>query len=461
MKIIVSNRVLLQDIPEALERELTNRLTFQNPAWLEAERMGRWLGNLDEYLYCYEHTRGGLLLPRGYTRQLIYLCKQSAIPYHIDDQRRTLPDIKISFHGELRPFQEIAVKDVLSRDFGTLSSPTGSGKTCMALFCIAERWQPSLVICHSKELLYQWRDRAVQFLDLQEDEIGLIGDGKKTIGPRLTIGIVNSVYKIADEIRDHVGHLIVDECHRAPSRTFTEAVTAFDSRYMLGLSATPWRRDKLSRLIYWHLGDIVHQVDKDHLLQTGDIVPAEVVIRETNFRTWLDPSEEYSTMLTELTRDPERNQLIASDVAAEAKNGGGISLVLSDRKAHCETLRALLRLCNVQCEVLTGDVANGKRQTIINRLNQGKVKVLVATGQLIGEGFDCKELSTLFLTTPIRFDGRTIQYLGRVLRPGPGKKKAWIFDYVDSHVGALKASAMARQKVYQSKKIIGKIDGDN
>ena len=241
-----------------------------------------------------------------------------------------------------------------------------------------------------------------------------------------------------------------DECHRCPSRTFTEAVTAFDSKYMLGLSATPWRRDKLSRLIYWHLGDVVHEVKKEDLLQTGDILPAEVVVRETNFRTWLDPSEEYSTMLTELTRDPERNGLIASDIAAEAKNGGGICLVLSDRKTHCETLRALLELCNVPCEVLTGDVANDERQAIIDRLNQGKIKVLIATGQLIGEGFDCKGLSTLFLTTPIRFDGRVIQYLGRVLRPAPGKDKAKIYDYQDVHIPVLVASARARERVFES-----------
>lgn len=203
-------------------------------------------------------------------------------------------------------------------------------------------------------------------------------------------------------------------------------------------------------MIFWHLGDVVHEVDKEDLLQTGDIVPAEVIIRETNFKTWLDPSEEYSTMLTELTRDPERNQLIAADVAREAKNGGGICLVLSDRKAHCDTLRALLGLCNIPCEVLTGNVANGERQAVIERLNQGKIKVLIATGQLIGEGFDCKELSTLFLATPIRFDGRVTQYLGRVLRPAPGKDRAKVYDYQDIHIPVLVASAKARQRVFKS-----------
>jgi superfamily II DNA or RNA helicase len=81
-------------------------------------------------------------------------------------------------------------------------------------------------------------------------------------------------------------------------------------------------------------------------------------------------------------------------------------------------------------------------------LNQGKVKVLIATGQLIGEGFDSSQLSTLFMATPIKFDGRVLQYLGRVLRPAPGKKKAKVYDYIDVNVGVLKASARARGQVY-------------
>jgi superfamily II DNA or RNA helicase len=76
------------------------------------------------------------------------------------------------------------------------------------------------------------------------------------------------------------------------------------------------------------------------------------------------------------------------------------------------------------------------------------VRVVVATGQLIGEGFDCRGLSTLFLATPIRFSGRVLQYLGRVLRPAPGKQKARVFDYVDVEVETLVRAASARQRVY-------------
>ena len=97
---------------------------------------------------------------------------------------------------------------------------------------------------------------------------------------------------------------------------------------------------------------------------------------------------------------------------------------------------------------MPGDLSNGERQAVVAALNAGDVKVLVATGALLGEGFDCRELSTLFLTTPIKFNGRLIQYLGRVLRPAPGKVKATVYDYLDINVPVLEAAARARQGVY-------------
>jgi superfamily II DNA or RNA helicase len=244
--------------------------------------------------------------------------------------------------------------------------------------------------------------------------------------------------------------LIVDECHRTPARTFTEAVSAFDCKFITGLSATPWRRDKLSKLIFWYVGNVVHQVNKEGLIETGDVLRAEVIPRETPFQPYADPSTEYSRMLSELTEDNTRNNLIVQDVAKETSNGGGVCLVLTDRKTHCYALKYLLSQKGINSEVLIGDLSNTERQMIIEGLNEGRVRVLIATGQLVGEGFDCKSLSTLFLATPIKFDGRLLQYLGRVLRPAPEKEKAKVYDYVDSRVGVLKAAAAARRRVYGS-----------
>ena len=451
LTITITNNLRLKNVPPELLAMLTEKLEMLNPKWVENERMGRWNRGTPQVLRFYDKVgRTGLWIPRGFMRQLILLCRKNNLAYEIDDQRRELAPVEFSFSGSLRPFQQIAVDRMLARDFGTLSSATGSGKTIMALYMIARRRQPTLIIVHTKDLAAQWALRIEKFLGIAAEKVGIIGGGKNLVGEEITIALVQSLYKCVEAVAAKVGFLVVDECHRCPSRTFAEAVTGFDSKYMLGLSATPWRRDKLSKLIFWHLGDVHHEVDKKHLIKTGDVLPAEVIMRQTEFKTQFDPVTEYSRMLSELTADTQRNVLIAGDVARETANIGGICLVLSDRKAHCENLRALLKFrFQIESEVLTGDLNMDQRQQVIDNLNQNKVQVVIATGQLIGEGFDCRNLSTLFLATPIRFSGRVLQYLGRVLRPAPGKKKARVFDYVDIHVETLTKAAQARQKIYQ------------
>jgi superfamily II DNA or RNA helicase len=452
LTIILTNNLRLKNVPPVLMETLTERLKFLNPKWVENERMSRWNRGTPKELRFYDKVGArGLWIPRGFMRQLILMCRRHKIHYEIDDQRRSLPEVDFSFNATLRPFQQTAVEQMLAKDFGTLNSATGSGKTVMALYMIARRKQPALIVVHTRDLAAQWVQRIKSFMEIPTEQVGTIGGGKKSIGAGITIALVQSLYKCAEEVAPQIGFLVVDECHRCPSRTFTEAVTCFDSRYMLGLSATPWRRDRLSKLIFWHLGDVHHEVDKEHLIETGDVLAAEIIVRETRFRPYYDPVTEYSKMLSELTADTRRNLLIASDVAREAVAGTGICLVLSDRKAHCENLQALLRFrFKVQAELLTGDLNPDERQRVIGKLNTKQTSVVIATGQLVGEGFDCQNLSTLFLATPIRFSGRVLQYLGRVLRPAPDKKTARVFDYVDVRVETLVKAAAARQKVYNN-----------
>jgi len=452
MNIILSNNLRLSNIPEEIRRKLIKTLTFPNPKWMENERMGRWNRGTPKMLKFYDNVRGGLWIPRGYMRQLLLLCRRQGEPYEIHDQRRTVKSVDFNFDGQLKPFQQRAVNIMVSKDFGTLSAPTGSGKTVMALFIIARRKQPTLIVVHTKDLAFQWMERIEQFLGIPGERVGFIGGGKINMGESMTVALVQTLYKCAGEVSKRIGFLVVDECHRCPSRTFTEAVTEFDSKYMLGLSATPWRRDNLSKLIFWHLGDVHHKIDPVRLVQSGDVLDAEVIVRETGFKPYYDPVNEYSKMMSELTQDDLRNRLIASDIASEVAHNQGVCLVLSDRKKHCETLQSMLRFRHdIPAGLLIGDMSAAERREVLDRLDQGEIRVLIATGQLIGEGFDRSDLSPLFLVTPIKFSGRVLQYLGRVLRPAPGKKKARVYDYVDIHVDVLKAMARSRQKTYSGR----------
>jgi superfamily II DNA or RNA helicase len=451
LKIELSRDLKLTDIPETIKSELIGNLTIPNPKWLENARMGRWNRNVPKLLRFFHRYKETLWIPRGYLRQLIMMCRQNNISYQIEDLRRKLPSVLFSFQGELKSFQKEAVGKMLARDFGTLNSPTGSGKTVMGLFMIAHRQQPALVVVHTKDLAYQWIEQIKRFLGIEESHVGLIGSGKKKIGDAITVALVQSLYRCADDVSKRIGHIIVDECHRTPSRTFTDAVTEFDATYMLGLSATPFRRDNLSKLIFWHLGDVHHSVDKSYLIQEGHILKPEIILRETDFEPYYDPVNSYSKMLLELTMSDERNHLIAMDVVKEIQESAGICLVLSDRKRHCETLQSLLRYKHhIDADLLTGDLSNEQRKSVLQRIKSGEVAVVVATGQLVGEGFDCPNLTTLFLATPIRFSGRVLQYLGRVLRPAANKKGARVYDYIDVKVGVLQSAAKHRQKVYES-----------
>ena len=455
MRIILKNTIILPDIPELLKDALSGKLTIQNPKWVENNRQGRWNKGVPKTLEFFSETPEGYLIPRGYMRQLINECHRHGIEFSIDDQRHS-PEKKVfSFTGELKPFQKKACDDVLKKHFGVLTAPTGAGKTVMMLFIIAERKLPALIIVHTKDLAAQWISRIESFLGIPEKEIGFIGSGKFSIGEKVTVAMVQTLYKKTAEVAPFIGNIVVDECHRTPSRTFTEALKTFDSYYMTGLSATPFRRDKLSKLIFWHLGDVVHEIDKRHLVNSGDILQAEVIIRETEFFTKIDPVMYYSKVMSELTEDNGRNTLIAGDIAKETMSVDGVCLVLSDRKAHCERIRSLLMIDhNLDADILTGDLAGSERRAVLERLETGKVRILIATSQLLGEGFDSTKLSSLFLIYPIKFSGRLTQYLGRILRPGASHKKARVFDYVDSQIGVLEAAAKSRSYVYSSQNVV-------
>jgi superfamily II DNA or RNA helicase len=443
-------RIKTAEIPEPVLEAIKDRLTLPNPAYQDNEKYGRWQGDTPQHLSFinYVGSHDGLLvrIPRGFVYQLMSLLRSYRIQYALNNRTLAFKPVSFSFKGKLYPHQKEALTAILTREYGVLHAPTGSGKTVIALAAIAKRQQPTLVICHTKELLYQWQARAVQYLGMSKDEIGLIGNGKKTIGDRLTIGIINSLVNVIDEVKDRFGFLIVDECHHCPAKTFTAVVSRLSAAYMLGLSATPYRRDRLTRVIYFYIGDKVHEIDTSTLQDSGHIMRATLEVIETEFN--YDYSDDYSAMLSALTQDEARNSLILSAVMGQLKANMGISLVLSDRKGHCRYLYNKLMGEGVSAALLLGDTGKKERARIVDGLSDGEYQALVATASLIGEGFDLPGISSIFLTVPVKFSGRLTQYVGRALRTSTGKAGAKVFDFVDKNP-VLQASYRSRTYAYR------------
>jgi superfamily II DNA or RNA helicase len=439
----VGAQASLNGASPSLAAALKQQLTIDNPEYLEAKKYSRWMGKkLKPHLFFFAEHNDTLTFPRGYANHAILLARKfMRQDPRIIDQRQSNAPVDFKFLGELRPYQEEAISAITRHDFGVLEAGTGSGKTVIALAVIAKRRQPTLVLVHTKELLYQWVERVRTFLGV---EAGMIGDSHFSIAP-VTIAIVNSARNRLSELPAHFGQLCVDECHRVPASLFTEVVTAFDCRYLLGLSATAFRRDGLTKLIHMYLGDRAFKVETVDLHESGAVLKPEFIQRATEFRYVYRGN--YQALMKSLCGNAARNQLIVADILKERSSSPGTILVVSDRVKHCEELAALLKKQGCPSAVLTGKLPAEQRTALVDSIRQGEVKVLISTVQLIGEGFDCPDLSTLFLTTPIKFTGRLLQVVGRVLRPAHGKQ-ARVYDYIDP-VGVLSSSAQSRWLTFQ------------
>ncbi|MEN8139910.1 MAG: DEAD/DEAH box helicase [Thermodesulfobacteriota bacterium] len=440
-KLTVAAECLLAHGDPSLTAALRRELTIANPKYRDAVKYGRWVGKkLKPNLTFFKEDGAGLHFPRGFANEAVRLAQGLDLPpLAVLDKRGSKEEVDLSCQASLRPYQEEAVAKVLARQFGVLESGTGSGKTVMALAVIAARRQPTLILVHTKELLYQWQERIKQFMGL---EAALVGDGHHDLGP-LTVAIVNSARRRLPELTPYFGHLVVDECHRVPASLFTEVVTAFDCCFMLGLSATAFRRDGLSRLINIYLGDLVHRVDGGDLAASGAVLRPKLIQHPTTFT--FRYRDNYQDMLKALTSDLDRNGQIVADICQEAKASAHAILVVSDRVAHCQEIVAQLTAAGVQAGLLTGRTSSDERLAVVEQVKGGQLRVLVSTIQLIGEGFDCPGLATLFLTTPIKFSGRLLQVVGRILRPAQDKE-ARVHDYVDQEVGILARSAEIRRQ---------------
>lgn len=447
----------LSNVPACLIIDVMNAFTLPNPKHAEAKKRNAFAAQkIPAYLKYYSFDGDYISFPRGATRVVLELCQKRGVKLVLNDRRVSRPlEKKINFTSKLRNYQQESSDAAISNDFGVIEASTGAGKTVIACDLIARRSVNTIIVIPSVDLLFQWVERLTQHTDLKKEDIGLLGDGICDIKP-ITVAIINTLAKHSKELENYFEYLIIDEAHRVAAEMYVGGpLTSLATKSMTGLSATLMRGDGLIDLLYWFVGRVVHKVDPRRLREEGAVMKPLVCQKDTGFIS-KQAEKSYTTMISEMVDDNERNTLIADNVIADARwragqgGGGGLVLVVSDRVGHLGKLTELIgaRLGEKEVVLLHGKVSSKKRKEIVASLEKGEVLVLAASLSLIAEGFDAKTLSSCHFATPITDRKRVIQTAGRILRPLEGKIPT-IIDYVDRRIGMLDYRAQQRLEIFK------------
>lgn len=444
--------IVRADLPPSLPAELKHLASLHNPLFYERQRLRLSTHQTPRLIRCYEEDLTHLHLPRGLHRQLEDAIANAGSRLLNDDRRPTHAQLELEFRGELTPLQTSALAAILAHDDGVLVAPPGTGKTVIACALIGERKLPTLILAHSEPLLEQWRTQLQALLGLASKQIGQHGGGRRKRTGIVDLAMIQSL-KAVDDLealfRDY-GLVVVDECHHLPAFSFEAAVRRAPVRHFLGLTATPYRRDGLQEIVTMQCGPIRHRIASSE--GPARDVNLELTVRETKLALADAAQTPIQEVFRLLVEDRQRTTVVCDDVLAALAEGRRC-LVLSQWRQHCHELAEQLQSRGASPLILEGGLGKRARAALLDQIENTPPSdplVVVATGQYIGEGFDCPQLDTLFLAFPISFKGRLVQYTGRLLRAHEGKATIRVYDYADVRVPVLRAMHARRLRAYKS-----------
>src|SRR5690606_31192989 len=436
-------------LPQVLANRLIRLAAFANPEFHQAQALRLPVWNKPRLIGCAENFPHHIALPRGCLNALRELLRENAIGCELRDERCGGQALAVEFAGQLREDQEQAVRAMLRFDTGILRAPTAFGKTVTAAALIARRDVNTLVLVHRTELLRQWQERLQTFLGCGKDMVGVIGGGKSKPTGRIDIAVMQSIHRQGETnpIVENYGHVIVDECHHLSAVSFEAILKRARARYVLGLTATPIRRDGRQPILFMQCGPIRHTAVKP----AGVPQMLECSPRYLSARTTFPEDAAIQDIFRQLSNDVTRTDKIANEIVGTFAQGGKI-LALSERTDHLDALHAALIGRVQRLFLLHGRQSKKQRASVVaalNALDADVPRVLLASGRLVGEGFDHPPLDTLVLAMPISWKGTLQQYAGRLHREQVGKQRVRIIDFVDAGHPSLLRMWERRQRGYQ------------
>jgi superfamily II DNA or RNA helicase len=453
---VLAQRLFLEKagLPSPLLNQLKRLAAFQNPEFYKKQSMRLSTATTPRVINCAEELPQHVALPRGCLYEVEELLLAHGIALAVDDQRVQGAPLDLRFQGTLTAVQEHAARALLAHETGVLVAPPGVGKTVLGTYLVASRACSTLVLVHRKPLLDQWIAQLAVFLGIEPKEIGQIGAGKRAPNARLDVAMIQSLVR-KDSVADLVagyGQVIVDECHHLPAVSFERVLSAVKARYVVGLTATPLRRDGHHPITRMQLGPVRFSVDaKTHAGRR----PFEhrLLVRETAFRIQAPlAAPGIQEIYAALAKDEPRNEMILNDVIRALEDGRS-PILLTERKDHLEYFATRLQPMARHLVVLQGGMgakAQRAAQAQLAGTPSSEERLVLATGRYIGEGFDDARLDTLFLAMPVSWKGTLVQYTGRLHRLHPGKSVVCIFDYVDCEVPMLRRMFEKRLRGYRA-----------
>ncbi len=451
VEITLSDKLYVEKerLPQPLMNRLIRLAAFQNPEFYKAQAMRFPVWGKPRVIGCADNYPFHIALPRGCLDAVRDLMDSLSISVTLKDERCSGKPLQTGFMGKLLCQQSKAVHSMLQTDTGILSAPTAFGKTVVAAAIIAERKTNTLILVHRTELMEQWFERLQTFLDLSPDCVGRFGGGKKKTTGQIDIALVQSLSRkgVVNKLVEQYGQVIVDECHHLGAQSFEAILKRTKARFVLGLTATPIRRDGQHPIIFMQCGPIRHRAQRDNestlAMQVNPVFRDDLITVTEN--------EKIQDVFKDLTSDTARTRQII-DIARYYYIKGKNVLVLTERTDHIDALQATLPDTIIPY-VLHGKVHKKvRRRTLddLQALEPDKPRILLATGKLIGEGFDHAALDVLILAHPVSWKGTLQQYVGRLHRSHAGKESVTVVDIVDLGHPALVRMWDKRQKGYRA-----------
>lgn len=449
--ITLANQIYFEkaQLPQALVNRLIRLAAFPNPEFYKAQAMRMSVWNKPRVIGCGENYPQHIALPRGCLDSALSFLRYNNIAAELIDKRFAGTECNAVFTGNLRAEQEEAVSALLRYDTGVLCAPTAFGKTVTAAAVIARRKVNTLILVHRTELLKQWQERLAVFLQVG-DSIGIIGGGKHKPCGNIDIAVVQSISRhgeVEPLVRNY-GQIIVDECHHIGAVSFSAILKETNARYLLGLTATPIRRDGLHPIIFMYCGAIRHTAARPK----ESLHNLEVLTRSRFTSGHLPSDARIQDIFREIALDHDRTVAIAEE-AMKAFGQGRKVLVLTERTDHLDDIASVMNTLKLSPFVLHSRLSKKKRTMLISGLNAlppDSPRILLSTGRLIGEGFDPPPLDTLILAMPVSWKGTLQQYAGRLHREHTGKSDVRIIDFVDTAYPVLLRMWDKRQRGYKA-----------